>query len=247
MSHVPIVMLHGWGMRPAALDTLAAILSPRYSVRALPLPGYDGAPLVSPYDVDSLVADIAERAPAKCSVAGWSLGAQIALAWARARPDQVERLVLLSATPCFVQREDWPSAMPVPVFDAFSDSVRGDAKAALRRFVLLQVQDDAHAPRVARALRAVLAGGPTPDAYALEGGLRILRESDMRGALGVIETRTLVLHGERDRLALPEVAEYLANALPQATLALVPGAAHAPFVSDPQAVARRMLEFLDAR
>ena len=113
MSDAAIVMLHGWGMRPAAFDMLAAILSPRYGVRAFPLPGYDGAPLVSPYDLESLVADIAERAPAKCSVAGWSLGAQVALAWARSRPDQIERLVLMSATPCFVQRDDWPAAGPV--------------------------------------------------------------------------------------------------------------------------------------
>src|SRR5688572_4565809 len=149
-----IVLLHGWGMRPAVFDRLAALLAPRLTVLAPPLPGYDGA-AISPYAIDALAAALAERAPARCSVAGWSLGAQVALAWASARPRQVERLVLLSATPCFVQRDDWPAAMPVPVFDAFSDAVRTDAKAALRRFISLQTQGDIAAGRVARTLRGV--------------------------------------------------------------------------------------------
>lgn len=237
----PLVMLHGWGMLPAVFDPLAVFLLPSCTVHALALPGYDGVPSIFPYDLDTLAADIAARAPPKCLVAGWSLGAQVALAWARARPEQIERLVLVSATPCFVQRHDWLAAMPALVFDEFSDSVRADPEAALRRFVSLQAQGDNDATRVARALRGALAS----DALALEGGLRILRESDMRGTLETIGTRTLVVHGERDRLAPAEAAQYLAGALPHASLARVRGAAHAPFVTDPRGVAQRMLEFLD--
>src|SRR5688572_24581473 len=135
-----IVLVHGWGMRPMVFDPIAAILARRYSVHALSLPGYEGTPLVSPYDLVSLATDVAARAPEKCSVVGWSLGAQVALAWARARPDEIERLVLVSATPCFVRRDDWAAAMPASDFDAFSEAVRADAKAGLRRFVSLQAQ-----------------------------------------------------------------------------------------------------------
>jgi pimeloyl-[acyl-carrier protein] methyl ester esterase len=238
-----IVLLHGWGMRPAVFDGLATILSPRHTVHPLPLPGYDGAPATSAYALDEVAAAVAARAPGKCAVAGWSLGAQVALAWARARPQQIGRLVLVSATPCFVQRDDWPAAMPPAVFDAFADLVRTDAAAALRRFIALQAQGDAAAGQVARTLGAALEG-PSPRAHALENGLRILRETDLRGTLDAIETRTLLIHGERDRLVPTGAAEYLAAALPHASLERVPYAAHAPFVSDPRDVGRRMLEFL---
>jgi pimeloyl-[acyl-carrier protein] methyl ester esterase len=241
-----IVMLHGWGMHPAVFDRLAPTFAP-HAAHALALPGYDGTSAVSPYELDDLALELAARAPRKCVVAGWSLGAQVALAWARARPQQVERLVLLSATPCFVQRDDWPAAMAPCVFDAFSDAVRIDPVAALRRFVSLQVEGDAAAKRVAHALRSALSASPAPQAQVLEGGLRILREADLRGVLGEIETRALVLHGEHDRLVPPAAAEYLAHALPRAILALVPRAAHAPFAADPAGVGRRVLEFLDER
>lgn len=241
-----IVLLHGWGMRPAVFDRLAAVLSPHHTLHPLPLPGYDGAPATSAYALEELAADIAARAPDHCAVAGWSLGAQVALAWARARPQQVAKLVLVSATPCFVQREDWPAAMPAAVFDTFADLVRTDAAAALRRFIALQAQGDAGAGEVARTLTAAL-DGPLPQAHALEGGLRLLRETDLRGTLDAIETRALVVHGERDRLVPAAAAEYLATTLRHARLERMPRAAHASFVSEPREVGRRMLEFLDER
>ena len=243
----PIVLLHGWGIRPAVFDRLAALLSPHYAVHALPLPGYDDTLAASPYDLDGLAAAVAARAPQRCAVAGWSLGAQVALAWARARPRQIERLVLLSATPCFVQRDDWRAAMPAALFDDFAGSVRADVRGALRRFVSLQTQGDAEAGRVARTLRAVLAVAPPPPVEVLDAGLRILGESDQREALDCIEAPALVLHGERDGLTPPDAGEYLAHALPHATFATLPGAAHAPIVSDPEGVGRLMLEFLDGR
>jgi pimeloyl-[acyl-carrier protein] methyl ester esterase len=241
-----IVLLHGWGMHPAVFDRLVPALAP-HAVHALALCGYDGIPSVSPYALDALALDLAARAPRRCVVAGWSLGAQVALAWARARPRQVERLVLIGATPCFVQRDDWPAAMPLAVFEAFSAAVRADRAAGLRRFVTLQAQGDAAVKRVAQALRAAAASGPAPDPRALEGGLSILRDTDLRDALAGLEPRTLVLHGERDGLVPQAAAAYLARALPRATLALVPLGAHAPFVTDPEGAARRMREFLDER
>lgn len=230
-------------MRPAVFDRLAAVLAPHHVVHALALPGYDAAPTASTYALEELAVDIAVRAPGKCAVFGWSLGAQVALAWARAQPQQIGKLVLVSATPCFVQRENWPDAMPLAVFDAFADLVRTDAASALRRFIALQAQGDAAAGAVARTLGAALEG-PLPQAHALESGLRILRETDLRGALDAIDTRTLVIHGERDRIVPTAAAEHLATALPRARLERVPRAAHAPFVSDPRDVGRRVLEFL---
>jgi pimeloyl-[acyl-carrier protein] methyl ester esterase len=242
-----IVMLHGWGIGPAAFDPLARVLASRHVVHALPLPGYEGTSAISPYDLAGLVADLAARAPRECALAGWSLGAHVALAWARARPAQVERLVVLSATPRFVRRDDWVPAVAPSVFADFTEAVRTDPQATLRRFVSLQVQGDAAARRVARTLRLALARTASTPAAALEGGLRILAETDLRGILGEVKARTLVIHGDRDRLAPAAAAAYVAHALPSASLALVPGAAHAPFVTDPESVGLRMLEFLDAR
>jgi pimeloyl-[acyl-carrier protein] methyl ester esterase len=53
--------------------------------------------------------------------------------------------------------------------------------------------------------------------------------------------------GERDTLALPEAGRWLADRLPDAKFALIPGAAHVPFLSHAEAFAATLDAFLDAR
>lgn len=241
-----VVLLHGWGTNPSVFDALSHLLASRYEVHALALES-DCDTANAPRSLDAVAASIAARAPPECFVVGWSLGAQIALAWARARPAQVVRLVLLSATPCFVRRDDWPWAMARVVFDQFHAALGGDIAGTLRRFVSLQAQGDAHATRVMRSLRSALARGPAAKPAALTEGLRILCEADLRSALETIATPALIVHGERDELVPLAAAEYLASALPNGTLAVVPGAAHASFVSCPGFVEQLILDFFDER
>ncbi|HEV7803330.1 MAG TPA: alpha/beta hydrolase, partial [Burkholderiales bacterium] len=79
----------------------------------------------------------------------------------------------------------------------------------------------------------------------LQRGLDVLIDTDLRAVLREIGTEALVIHGERDALVPLAAAEYLASRLPRGRLAIVPGAAHAPFVSDAQTVADLMVEFFD--
>ncbi len=221
-------MLPGWGMKAAVYDALSARLRDRFDVRAVEMP-------LNP-------ATAAVEIPAGCFVVGWSLGAQLAIEWARARPEQVARLALISATPSFVQREDWTCAMPQAVFEAFAATLEEDPRATLERFTLLQAQGDAAARRVARTLRSALAGA---NADSLATGLRRLRDTDLRDRLAEIRQPVLVIHGERDRLVPVEAAGRLMQALPQARLEVLAGAAHAPFVSDVGRVAALLREFFD--
>jgi pimeloyl-[acyl-carrier protein] methyl ester esterase len=75
--------------------------------------------------------------------------------------------------------------------------------------------------------------------------LKLLLTTDLRSALPRIRQDTLVVHGERDTLSPLAAGKYLAEALPRGRLAVILAAAHAPFVSDPAAVSRSMLEFLN--
>ncbi len=56
--------------------------------------------------------------------------------------------------------------------------------------------------------------------------------------------RTLVIHGARDELVPVGAAEYLAAHLRDARLETLAGAAHAPFLSEPDRVAERIADFL---
>ncbi|MGH8700320.1 MAG: alpha/beta fold hydrolase, partial [Burkholderiales bacterium] len=85
--------------------------------------------------------------------------------------------------------------------------------------------------------------GPVPEALA--GGLRILIETDLRDALGSIRQPVLVMHGDRDSLAPLAAGEYLSRRLVNARFLVLRGAAHAPFLSQPEETSAAVREFFD--
>ena len=239
-----VVFVHGWGMGSGIFDELRAMLGERHLTLAPALPGY-GTPTCEPYTPDRLADALARAAPAPCSVVGWSLGALVALAWALARPADVERLVLIAATPSFVQRSDWIHAMPGPELDVFARAIGASCEAGLVRFAALQALDDARARYVARRLRENVARCGPQERAALDAGLDVLRKTDLRGRIAEVSQRVLLIHGGRDRITPVGAAEYLAEHLPRARLERIEEAAHAPFVSHAPRVARSIAEFLD--
>jgi pimeloyl-[acyl-carrier protein] methyl ester esterase len=239
---VPLVLVPGWGMRRSVFDRLTDALSPLTEVRAVSLPGYPGSHAPAVGDIDATARSLAAAAPERCAVLGWSLGAQVAAAWARSAPRQVEKLVLVSATPSFVRRDDWHAAVDAHVLHEFAHALEDDAARTLNRFVLLQARGDADERDLARALRAHVAA---VDPSTLKHGLDLLRATDLRRMLPEIAQETLLIHGERDRLTPLEAAEYLASHLPRAALTVFGGAAHAPFVSRAAEVARAIRELLE--
>jgi pimeloyl-[acyl-carrier protein] methyl ester esterase len=240
-----LVLLHGWGTHAGVWQPLAGELAPHFRVHAVDLPGYGAAPPCEPCTAAGMARALAPRLPARCLVCGWSLGGQVALAWAAAAPSQVERIALIATTPCFVRRADWPHALDAAVLRQFADALAADYHGTLRRFVSLQARGDERAKPVLQSLRAAVLARPAPAAGALECGLRALLDGDLRPLLPAVAQPALVLHGERDTLAPLAAAEHLAARLPRARLAVLRGAAHAPFVSDPAGVGARLRGFFD--
>jgi len=72
-----------------------------------------------------------------------------------------------------------------------------------------------------------------------------LLNADLRDRLSAIDQPALVMHGDRDTLTPLAAGEYLSRHLPNARLAKVRGAAHAPFVSDAQGTGVLLKRFFD--
>jgi pimeloyl-[acyl-carrier protein] methyl ester esterase len=200
-------------------------------------------PECSPYTLDAVAAAVARAAPRRCHVVGWSLGGEVALAWARRAPHQVLRLVLISSTPCFASRPGWPCATAPSVLQEFRRSFSDDRAGTLARFLAALVKGDARARKIAGALRRSSEGSAT-DAV-LAAGIAVLLEADLRRELTQVRQPVLVLHGARDRIVPPAAGIRLAAALPDARFALLRSCAHAPFLSQPDRVARELRRFLD--
>jgi len=251
----PLVMLHGWGMHSGLWSPLLPRVIERYRLHLVDLPGhgYSDAlgtqpPLSLSGIVEAVELAIAEtQALAPLMILGWSLGGQVALEWARLRPDRVGALVLMSTTPSFVQRPGWPHAMAEATLRQFGDELRVAYRPTLQRFVTLQVQGSEHARDALGSLRSHLFARGEPSPQALRDWLELLASSDLRSGMGSISQPTLIIAGDRDTLAPVAAARWLASALPHASLVVVPGAAHAPFLSHPEAIIAALDAFADAQ
>ena len=226
-----LVLVHGWGTDSGIWSELAEGLSPHFRVHMVDLPGCGGSAECKPYDLDQLVAMLARDMPSRCGVAGWSLGGQIAVAWARRAADQVERVALIATSPCFSRRADWPHAVCGELLQEFARDLAADGPGTLRRFYALEALGDASTRKAAARLRACLERRGAPSVAALEGGLNILLATDQRGELAAVSQPVLVLHGDRDRVAPLAAARHAAAELRNSELVVIPGAAHVPFVT----------------
>ena len=240
MSARDVVLLHGWGFSARIWEDLAGRLAPRFRVHAPDLPGYGGAPACSPYTLEKMAETAARGAPRRCNVVGWSLGGEVALAWARRAPRQVRRLALIGATPCFAARPGWPCATPRAVLTEFGRRLAEDRAGTMARFVTTQARGDARARHFAATLAASVDSAPD---RVLAAGLKVLDAADLRGRLGEVRQPALVLHGAHDRIVPPAAGRRLAAALPDARFSLMRSCAHAPFLSQPGRVARALREF----
>jgi pimeloyl-[acyl-carrier protein] methyl ester esterase len=240
-----VVLLHGWGMNSGVWREVRRRLAARFRVHALNLPGHGSSDAGTMDSIDALAHHVARALPERCAVCGWSLGGEVALAWAHQAPRQVTRLALIATSPCFTLRDDWPHALEPAAVREFSQALTRDCEATLRRFVSLQAQGDVHTARVMRLLRLAASEQRQPDALTLRQNLAILLSADLRPQLPAIQQPALVIHGDRDALVPLAAGKHLSQALPDARLAIIHGAAHAPFASNPEEVGALLLEFFD--
>ncbi|HSO07568.1 MAG TPA: pimeloyl-ACP methyl ester esterase BioH [Pelomicrobium sp.] len=237
-----LALLHGWGLHGRVWCDVAGSLARSFTVHAVDLPGHGLSPRVAG-GLGGWVAVLADTLP-PAHVVGWSLGGQLALALAAARPPQVRSLVLVATTPRFVAAPDWAPAVAVIVFADFAADLRRDPQATLSRFLALQTQGDERARNAARDLRARLGERSMPEPDTLAEALAILAGNDLRGIAGDVTVPALLVHGGRDPLVPAAAVRWLAGALPQAQVQEFPTAAHAPFVSAPEAFADTVTVFV---
>jgi pimeloyl-[acyl-carrier protein] methyl ester esterase len=239
-----LALIHGWGMHGGIWDAVAQELARDFTLQVVDLPGHGRSAMRRPYGLDDLARDLLESVPGAASLCGWSLGAQVAMRAALLAPRRVDRLVLVSATPCFARRPDWPWGMDREVLEGFASDLKRDYEGTLRRFLALQARGGDAARAIAAALRARLFEHGRPDPVALESALALLLDGDLRPLVPGISQPVLLLHGEQDLLASAGAARWMAQRLPRARLVTLPRCAHAPFLSHPAQFARALREFL---
>lgn len=280
----PLVLLHGWGSDSHIWQAVLPELTQHLNVLAIDLPGCGQSPELlqkspelsenSPErpknSLDDYLYTILSVLPERCSLMGWSLGGMLATSLVSRYPERFSSLMTLASNVCFVQKIDWPSAMPKKTFDDFYRLFQQQPTLCLKRFHGLQCRGDSNERHLLKTLRETLAVEPGDiennhveqrhveqyrvgegsveqgsDRHASwQKGLELLAEIDNRQAIQSLNVRGLHLYGDADQLVPVEVAASVNTLNASQQVEILEQTAHLPQLSCPEKLASHILAFL---
>jgi pimeloyl-[acyl-carrier protein] methyl ester esterase len=229
-----LVLLHGWAMHSGIWDSVRSQLAQHFRLHLVDLPGHGVSPtpwIRGPDTLKNMTEMIVDSLPEHSIICGWSLGGQIAMKLSLDIPERINKLILISTTPSFIQREDWIWAMEEATLESFIRNLNQDCMSTLNRFFTLQISGDINTISLLRKLRKYIFREGMTDQAGLQIGMKILLTTDLRRSIKDINHSVTLLHGENDAIVHPNAARWLHDNLQDSKLILLPDCGHIPFLS----------------
>jgi 2-succinyl-6-hydroxy-2,4-cyclohexadiene-1-carboxylate synthase len=229
-----LVLLHGFTNTGAAWRPVVDALRERYRPLVPDLRGHGAASAALPVTLEAVLGDIAVLTDGPFTLAGYSMGGRIALHAALALPERVQRLLLVGAGPGLADAGERAARRAAD--ERLADEIeQSDIESFARRWALTPVLAGLPDTLAARAHEDRLRNSPAALARALRGlGTGALPSLWER--LGEVRVPVTLVVGERDA-RFRQIAQRMADALPAARVAVVPGAGHAVHLEAPRVVA----------
>ncbi|MGJ0192780.1 pimeloyl-ACP methyl ester esterase BioH [Pantoea sp. RRHST58] len=241
-GNVDLVLLHGWGLNAEVWQSIVPRLSPHFRLHLVDLPGYGRSQGFGALSLAEMAQRLLPHLPPRALLLGWSLGGLVATELALLAPQRIAGVISVASSPCFTAGEAWPGIKP-ETLATFRAQLNSDFQRTVERFLALQTLGTDSARQDARRLKEVVLAQPMPPVAVLDGGLAILREVDLRDRLPQLAVPFLRLYGALDGLVPRHVASLLDAALPASPSIVMEKAAHAPFISHPDAFCQHILDF----
>ncbi|NNJ09258.1 alpha/beta fold hydrolase [Chloroflexales bacterium ZM16-3] len=249
-------MIHGWSSSWYALSPLIPLVARRYRCVAVDLPGYGSSehlhgPTTIDRYVDLLAMLIQELTDSPAVLIGHSMGGMISATLAMRYPQLVERTVLICPTisgdlSTWIKLFISPSIMlqrfrvadsivsaiepyMLSVIDRLMRPASFAARSEISEEAYLRLRADARRPGQGR-VRA--------ETYLA------MRNHDLRGKLGQIETPSLVIWGAEDNTVPLRDAGVVADEWRNVDLRIVPKAGHWPHFETPDITIKMVASYL---
>lgn len=237
-----IVLAHGFGtdqsvwkhLLPRLLDDYRVVLYDNMGAGPTN-PDYfdfDRYVTIEGYILD-LLAILEDLQIHSCIFVGHSVSAMIGAMASISRPDLFEKIVMLGASPRYLNDADYFGGFEREDLDQLFDAIKDNYKAWVSGFAPLVVGGDMESAAVQEFSRTLF--NMRPD-IALSVA-RTIFESDLRSMLGLVTIPCHIIQSSRD-LAVPvSVSEYLQKNLGcESIVEVMPSEGHLPQLSSPESV-----------
>ncbi|MCG7573184.1 alpha/beta fold hydrolase [Phaeobacter sp. CNT1-3] len=245
----PVLFLHGWAMRGDLFADVARRLGPDFVCHMPDMPGHGAAAdqvggLEACADVAAAWIDRLDRP----IVVGWSMGA--AIAWRlieRIGSSGMRGLVTIDMSPRMLPDQGWTQGL-----------IARDAEAIRATAARIVPGWNRMASSIANSMFAE-GSDPVPTREEITLFLRAqdpanlrpvweeLVEADARDVVRKIDVPYLVCAGGQSGLYPRSTAQWLVDAAPDATLALIEQAGHSPHLEQPEAFCDAIRRFVAAK
>ena len=246
----PVVLIHGWPLSDEMFEyQYAALIKNGFRVIGVTLRGFGQSDKpYGKYDFDVFAGDIKivleELQISNAVLGGFSFGAATAIRFvAGYNKGHVTKLALFgAAAPCEVRKDDFPFGLPIEVLDSLIELNSVNRPQLIEEFGKLFAATENALPK---GIADWLAGIEIQSCqYAMEQGLIMIRDSDLRADLEKINLPTAIFHGKLDKLCPFELAEQLHKGINNSKLVAFENSGHALFLEETQKFNDELIQFI---
>ncbi|WMY97332.1 MAG: pimeloyl-ACP methyl ester esterase BioH [Arsenophonus sp.] len=239
-----IIFLHGWGLNKTIWNiSLINTISKYFNVYLIDIPGYGKNYNFCFDSLEKTAEYIWNNVPKKKSIwLGWSLGGLIASFIAIKYENEIEGLITVCSSPCFIEKKDWPGIKPI-ILNNFKQALEKNFIKTIENFLTLQSYKSNTYKKDFNQLKSVVFNHPIPPLITLNYGLEILKNSDIRNQLFSIRKPFLRIYGYLDSLVPRTIAKILDDKIPNSYSIVIKKSAHVPFISNQKEFIKILINF----
>lgn len=242
----PLMLLHGFGGNKDTFTRVSRFLVKRYRVIIPDIIGFGESahPSQADYSPPAQVERLRELSQAlnlkNLHLGGNSMGGQIALLYAALYPTEVNSLWLLSPA---VARSSFKS----DVLKVITESGRNSLIARnVKEFQEVMALGMSKPPFIPKPMLEVLAQERIQNAALEERIFQKIIDHSVEDQIRGMETPTLIVFGNQDRIISIETADVLSKLLPNSKVVIVQNAGHVPMFEQPRQCANDYVSFRES-
>ncbi len=250
-----LLFIHGWATERQVWTHQVNELKNVYRCCSINLPGHGGnekwdkptlEPPVKEVLTHLLSSNSGRYSHDEVTGIGWSFGAQVLLASAIENKIKFNGLILIGATPCFVKKDDFPWAQPLPIVKKMIKDMKKKPRETIKRFYQLNFTENEIRAEVAKSfINQYICNETNFKFNEITTALEALSKIDLRHQLGLLDIPVLIIHGRMDQICPVGASYYLEDKIKSAELKIFEKAGHAPFLTETSKLNKLIIDFLN--